>query len=268
MVKLYTSQQSITPPMRDHIRSISAGVHSALLNLLKGYTVPKKEWTKNIVAAYRIQRRKIASFKQMCNPLTGEIEERVVIDTNNRGDGKILLQNHEVEQCIKMYFTKYKGAGARKLYYIVAKAFCGVTERDIQTFLNRQHVNQQIHPSFKNKQKLKPVTSKEVMNRVQMDIVDMMQNPVEISEDKVYRYVLVILDVFSRMIFLRPLQSKSSTKVASIVMQIFSDVGPPKILQTDQGTEFKGVVEKVMNKLKVKIIHSRPYHPQSQEKVL
>ena len=145
-----------------------------------------------------------------------------------------------------MYFTKYKGAGARKLYYIIAKTFCGVTERKIQTLLNRQQVNQQMHPSFKNKQKLKPVSSKEVMDRVQMDIVDLMRNPVEISEDRVYRYVLVILDVFSRMIFLRPLQSKSSTEVASVVMQIFSDVGPPKILQTDQGTEFKGVVEKVM----------------------
>ena len=85
-----------------------------------------------------------------------------------------------------MYFTKYKGAGARKIYYIIAKAFCGVTERKIQTFLNRQQINQQIHPSFKNKQKLKPITSKEVMNRIQMDIVDMMQNPVEISKDEVY----------------------------------------------------------------------------------
>ena len=98
-----------------------------------------------------------------------------------------------------------------------------------------------------------------------MDIVDMNRNPVEISEDKVFRYVLVVLDVFSRFIFLRPLQSKSSTEVAAVVMQIFSDVGPPKIIQTDQGTEFKGVVEQV---IKVKIIHSRPYHPQSQGKVV
>ena len=106
------------------------------------------------------------------------------------------------------------------------------------------------------------------MNRIQMDIVDMNRNPVEISEDKVFRYVLVVLVVFSRFIFLRPLRSKSSTEVAAVVMQIFTDVGPPKIIQTDQGTEFKGVVEQVMNKLKVKIIHSRPYHPQSQGKVV
>ena len=32
-------------------------------------------------------------------------------------------------------------------------------------------------------------------------------------------------------------------------------------LQSDQGTEFKGVVEKIMD------IYSRPYHPRSQGKV-
>ena len=33
--------------------------------------------------------------------------------------------------------------------------------------------------------------------------------------------MLVVLDVFSRFIFLRPLQSKSSAEVASVVMQIY-----------------------------------------------
>ena len=85
------------------------------------------------------------------------------------------------------------------------RLFAGVTERRIQIFLNRQQINQQIHPSFK---KLKPVTSKEVMNRIQMDIVDMNRNPVEISEDKVFRYVLVVLVVFSRFIFLQSLRQR------------------------------------------------------------
>ena len=49
-----------------------------------------------------------------------------------------------------------------------------------------------------------------------MDIVDMMQCPVEIDGDKTYRYVLVVLDVFSRFI----LQSKSSTEVATHAIQI------------------------------------------------
>ena len=99
-----------------------------------------------------------------------------------------------------------------------------------------------------------------------MDIVDMNRNPVEISEDKVFRYVLVVLDVFSRFIFLRPLQSKSSTEVAAVVMQIL--VHLKSFRQIKELSLRVCVVEQVMNKLKVKIIHSRPYHPQSQGKVV
>ena len=123
---------SNTPSKTERVRSVSSGVHITLLNLLKGNTVPKKERTPNVVAAYRILRRNIASCKMTMNPLSGQIEERVIIDTDSKGAGKILLRNHEVEQCIKVYFTKYKGTGARKLYTTITKAFCGVTEREIQ----------------------------------------------------------------------------------------------------------------------------------------
>ena len=66
-----------------------------------------------------------------------------------------------------------------------------------------------------------------------------------------FRYVLVVLDVFSRFIFLRALQSKSSTEVTTHVVQLFSDIGLPKRVQTDQETEFKGVVQKVMKTFKI-----------------
>jgi hypothetical protein len=64
---------SNTPPKRECVRSVSSGVHLALLNLLKGNTVPKKERSPNIIAAYRIQRRRTASCKMAMNPLSGQI---------------------------------------------------------------------------------------------------------------------------------------------------------------------------------------------------
>ena len=44
-------------------------------------------------------------------------------------------------------------------------------------------------------------------------------------------------------------------------------IGPPATIQTDQGTEFKGVVELLSSLMNIKIIRSRPYHPQSRGKV-
>ena len=68
----------------------------------------------------------------------------------------------------------------------------------------------------------------------------------------------------SRYIWLRPLESK---EIAKHLNEIYTEHGPPNILQHDQGKEFKGAVQKLMESYQVKVIQSSPYHPQSQGKV-
>ena len=55
----------------------------------------------------------------------------------------------------------------------------------------------------------------------------------------VYRYILSVLDVFSRFVFLIPLKNKESSEVAQY-LSIFNVFGKPKLLQTDGGSEFIG----------------------------
>ena len=43
--------------------------------------------------------------------------------------------------------------------------------------------------------------------------------------------------------------------------------GPPTVIQSDQGSEFKGAMKTLCRQMGIKIICSRPYHPQSQGKV-
>ena len=45
------------------------------------------------------------------------------------------------------------------------------------------------------------------------------------------------------------------------------EFGPPLLLQSEQGSEFKGDVKRLYRNMQVKMIHSRPYHPQSQGRV-
>ncbi|XP_049926648.1 uncharacterized protein LOC126406426 [Epinephelus moara] len=82
-----------------------------------------------------------------------------------------------------------------------------------------------------------------------------------------YRYILTVIDVFSRYVWLRPLKGKHSAEISRHLEDIYNEHGPPKVLQHDQGKEFKGAVKKLMDSLQVKIIQSSPYHPQSQGKV-
>ena len=73
------------------VRSVSSEVHSALLSLLRGISVPKKERTPHTIAAYRIKMRRIASCATVTNPLSGKMDDRVVIDSDSNGDRTILL---------------------------------------------------------------------------------------------------------------------------------------------------------------------------------
>lgn len=84
---------------------------------------------------------------------------------------------------------------------------------------------------------------------------------------RTFQYILTVQDIFSRYIWLRPLTGKGSKQVAKELEELYSEVGPPKVLQCDNGGEFKKAVEHLCRKLEVKIIRSSPYHPQSQGKV-
>ena len=81
------------------------------------------------------------------------------------------------------------------------------------------------------------------------------------------RYVLLVIDVFSRFLWLRPLESKSSQVIANELVCIYMEYGSPEIIQCDQGGEFKKALKLLCDHMNVKLIYSRPHHNQSQGKV-
>lgn len=66
-------------------------------------------------------------------------------------------------------------------------------------------------------------------------------------------YLLTVIDVFSKKLYVKPLKVKSGVEVANAFTQIFKNVKPPRCLQTDKGTEFTGAkVKQLFNKFNVK----------------
>src|SRR5262249_11983552 len=77
-------------------------------------------------------------------------------------------------------------------------------------------------------------------------------------------YLLVMVDVATRFVFLRPLTDKRAETVARVLLHIFADVGFPKIIQSDNGSEFVNAL--ITNVTKAVGIDHRlvtPYHPQA-----
>lgn len=119
---------------------------------------------------------------------------------------------------------------------------------------------------------LRPIRSYGPFERLQADLIDMAPGQKRSFMTKnrgQYRYILVIKDCFSKFCWLIPAKTKSADEIHSILHNFFYyDEGAPKYLQTDNGSEFIAeVIKNLCASLGVKIIHGKPYHPESQGQV-
>ena len=109
---------------------------------------------------------------------------------------------------------------------------------------------------------VKPIISGNFGERGQVDLIDMSS-----FKTTQHRYILNYQDHFSKFCILRPLLSKDVASVIKELVSIFSIIGCPKILQCDNGLEFR--FDEDLKKIwpPLQIIHGRPRHPQSQGSV-
>ena len=88
-----------------------------------------------------------------------------------------------------------------------------------------------------------------------MDLIDF-----KIRNDGDFKYILHVRDHFSRYFWAKPITSKSATEVVGCLFEIFTEIGPPIILQSDNSKEFTADV--ILNLMTlwpdVKIINGRP----------
>ena len=96
-------------------------------------------------------------------------------------------------------------------------------------------------------------------SRIGMDIV----GPLERSKGG-YRYILVLCDYATRYPEAFPLKNIKARQVANCLVQLFSRVGVPREVLTDQGTNFLStLLRQVYSLLGIKGIKTTPYHPQT-----
>ncbi|KAK7101623.1 hypothetical protein V1264_019974 [Littorina saxatilis] len=96
--------------------------------------------------------------------------------------------------------------------------------------------------------------------RVGIDLV----GPIQPVSDTGYRYILTLVDYASRYPEAVPLKRIDTESVAEALMGIFSRLGIPGEILSDQGSQFTSeLFQAVMKLLSVHQIHSTPYHAQT-----
>ena len=100
----------------------------------------------------------------------------------------------------------------------------------------------------------------EPFRRVAIDIVGPLS---PLSEEK-HRYILTIVDVATRFPEAIPLRSIDSVSVAEALFTVFSRLGFPVEVLSDNGSQFTSdMFREFLKFLQIKAVHSSPYHAQS-----
>lgn len=176
-------------------------------------------------------------------------------------NGRKVVKKSEVSGVVAKTFKETKSAGYKKLKHRSHDSYAGLSERKIRQ-VTSSNIKYRVHnAAFTNKTVPKPVRAQHVQSQHQIDLIDLSREPVQLG-GKTYWYILSIMDVFSRYLWLAPLSTKSSRDIARELKKIYDRHGPPD--RPRPGVEN---VENICKKYKIQRIRSRPYHPQSQGKV-
>ena len=83
-----------------------------------------------------------------------------------------------------------------------------------------------------------------------------------------HHFCLVCVDVFTGFLILRALKQKTAESVARTLWEIFTIIGVPRVLQSDNGTEFKNEIVAALTRLEgIEHRFISPYNPRADGKV-
>ena len=138
---------------------------------------------------------------------------------------------HEKIMFTKFYQPSLRYTSIKNLYDAVKKD--GITLQEVKNFIKQQETTQ----IFKKQNFIKhffPIYARHKFEILQIDLVDMSDIS---SANENYKYLLVAVDVFSRLAFAVPMKNKSSSTIVQCVKDIL-DTTEPTMINSDNGSEW------------------------------
>eukprot|EP00800_Vazella_pourtalesii_P011706 TRINITY_DN2821_c0_g1_i2.p1 TRINITY_DN2821_c0_g1~~TRINITY_DN2821_c0_g1_i2.p1 ORF type:complete len:470 (+),score=58.69 TRINITY_DN2821_c0_g1_i2:459-1868(+) len=193
-------------------------------------------------------------------------------EDNNRD--KRILSIEEMYDTILRVHIEHNHVRRDGLHKRLSEEYHGVTEKACVLFLaNCEECHLRKAKKSVKSLVVKPISSTRFLSRCQVDLIDFrdMSETHNMADCGIpYKWLLVYQDHFTKYLLLRPLKHKSAVEVADVLEDIFCDLGPPHILQSDNGGEFSNnILFSLLNQKwpSTKIIHGKPRHPESQRSV-
>ena len=135
---------------------------------------------------------------------------------------------------IQEYYENYNFPASVKLLSLLNKDGHTFKKKDIDDFLIKQKEHELLKVKQVKKKQIGHITAFTFKENAQMDIYDISKYS---KTNKNYKYLLVLIDVFTRKAFVRPLKNKSMEVVIMNLVDIFSDY-LPHVITSDSDSTF------------------------------
>lgn len=192
-------------------------------------------------------RKKYKDFKVENNKLVYEPKDLIVVPKRS------------ISRTLRDEYNKTFGAGIVNFYKTIRSKYLNIRREDVQIFIRRQ-VPQQLTGDFKHRTN-KPIVSIYPNQLWCLDCIDVSRFG---TRNKNFNFILNVIDVFSRKLWLEPLKQQTSLLTKNAFLRIINRAGiSPKYLISDNGTEFKGEFSNYCERHDIQQRLNRAYSPQA-----
>ena len=175
----------------------------------------------------------------------------------------MVLTDKDIARLSKLYYEEGYTLGRDAIYSVLKKEYKKPpSKKDISEWLSKQKLNQVYAQTRKggSVQSFKPTKPFESLSA---DLIDFTNKPAQ-----QFRYILVVIDNFSRYMYVEAMTGKTAKKTANAMSKILEKVEEeqgrrPRYVQADDGPEFKGDYAKLLSNLKIEKRRTLAGQPQS-----
>ena len=183
---------------------------------------------------------KIKYLVKTFNKNTKKKKQILYRHSDHKTEERRVLHREEIFEMIANYH--YEGRAhprSRAMWTALNPMYANLSENTLKLFVDTCPTCQQI-PEKKPKHvgATKPIISNHFRDRMQVDLIDYSSDPQNDQNDVEMKWLMVVKDHFTKLVYLRALPSKHAENVARELDHLFGFIGYPLTFHTDNGTEF------------------------------
>lgn len=186
---------------------------------------------------------------------------KLIVPTKDKSVVLYYVSDGNLYNLLKSTHVLIGHGGRDRMIKELSKNFKNISRSDICTFLQTCEPCQEKQKSIKKAIVEKPIICSEFISRCQVDLIEFK------CFDGKFKNIMIYQDYHTKFVVLRPLEHKLIEEVVYNLVDIFTLLGAPCIIQSVHGRDFSNGIVNCLRGLwpELKIVHGEPSQSQENE---